>query len=139
MMTDAEARQILGVTENTSWEEIVKVSPFSDSVSIPCASNKRLCFLCPNSKLMNPNTFLNFLRGMTSCSGGILKVAVSISNQRWSERNCLENETRSELKHYCLHHPGKPLLHHVVNNLIGYRVACVMSSYSTENLDRNKA
>ncbi|XP_057782022.1 mitochondrial import inner membrane translocase subunit PAM16 like 2-like [Salvia miltiorrhiza] len=24
MMTDAEARQILGVTENTSWEEILK-------------------------------------------------------------------------------------------------------------------
>lgn len=25
MMTEAEARQILGVTENTPWEEIVKV------------------------------------------------------------------------------------------------------------------
>ncbi|XP_041989997.1 mitochondrial import inner membrane translocase subunit PAM16 like 1-like [Salvia splendens] len=49
MMTDAEARQILGVTENTSWEEIVKVSPFSDSVSFSCTLNKRLRFLCPNS------------------------------------------------------------------------------------------
>lgn len=25
-MTDAEARQILGVSENTSWEEIMQVS-----------------------------------------------------------------------------------------------------------------
>ena len=32
MMTESEARQILGVTEDTPWEEIVKVSPFSNSI-----------------------------------------------------------------------------------------------------------
>ncbi|KAG6420759.1 hypothetical protein SASPL_117297 [Salvia splendens] len=77
MMTESEARQILGVTEDTPWEEIVKFeSSFGMTLKIS----------------------LNFLRGMTSCLRGILRVAVSISNRRLLERKnvwkVLRNQSR---------------------------------------------
>ncbi|KZV46469.1 mitochondrial import inner membrane translocase subunit tim16 [Dorcoceras hygrometricum] len=75
-MTEAEARQILGVTEQTTWEEVLKVSPpYTITRKVVCI------FLYVLQMMAAPLVF----RGMITCSNGTRRMGVFISNQRFTE------------------------------------------------------
>lgn len=69
-MTEQEARQILGVTEETPWEEIVKVSLSSVFSCLP------ICY-------MNDILIILPCRNMTACLKAIRRVEVSTFSQKF--------------------------------------------------------